>query len=229
MQPFRPPLDAPDGFSYPYGFFSFEFDVSATGAPATVTMYLDGEIPDTYVKFGATPDNFTPRFFEFTFDTATQTGTQIDEDNFTIELSFVDGLRGDVDIAPNATISDPGAPAVIALGVSGEETGSDCFIATAAYGSPAAPHVQILREFRDSYLLSNRAGRWFVDQYYRYSPPAASWLAKHPLAKAGVRILLTPLVILAWALKNSPLVFPLVMAIGFLGLLGRRRRTGAVN
>ena len=40
---------------------------------------------------------------------------------------------------------------------------------------------------------------------------------------------MTPLVILAWALKNSPLVFPLVMAIGFLGLLGRRNRTGAVN
>ena len=54
-----------------------------------------------------------------------------------------------------------------------------CFIATAAYGSSLDPHVAVLRAFRDTYLLTNRAGRSFVDFYYRYSPPLAHLIARH--------------------------------------------------
>ena len=32
------------------------------------------------------------------------------------------------------------------------------------------PHVLILRELRDSFMLTNEAGREFVDFYYRHSP-----------------------------------------------------------
>ncbi len=52
--------------------------------------------------------------------------------------------------------------------------GGGCFIATAAYGSYLDPHVQILRNFRDEYLLNNRPGRVFVRLYNHYSPPAGS-------------------------------------------------------
>ena len=38
-----------------------------------------------------------------------------------------------------------------------------CFIATAAYGTPMAEEIQILREVRDGYLLTNTAGRALVD------------------------------------------------------------------
>jgi hypothetical protein len=34
-----------------------------------------------------------------------------------------------------------------------------CFIATSAYGTPMAEEIQILREFRDEYLLTNRWGK----------------------------------------------------------------------
>jgi hypothetical protein len=72
--------------------------------------------------------------------------------------------------------------------------GGGCFIATAAYGSYFAPFVKILRSFRDTMLLTNFAGRAFVDWYYRTSPPIADFIAKSEFMRASVRIMLLPLV-----------------------------------
>jgi len=72
--------------------------------------------------------------------------------------------------------------------------GGGCFIATAAYGSYFAPFVKILRSFRDTVLLTNSAGRAFVDWYYRTSPPIADLIAKSEFLRATVRIMLLPLV-----------------------------------
>jgi hypothetical protein len=49
-------------------------------------------------------------------------------------------------------------------------SGSRCFIATAAFGSPMAPEVALLRAFRDSWLLTNSPGRIVVEFYYWISP-----------------------------------------------------------
>ena len=94
-------------------------------------------------------------------------------------------------------------------------SGGGCFIATAAYGSYEAPYVRYLRDFRDEYLLTNKPGMWFVKQYYTYSPEYADWLKEHSAARAVVRILLLPLIALAWFLTKAGLMFHLI-TIGLL-------------
>jgi uncharacterized repeat protein (TIGR02543 family) len=75
-----------------------------------------------------------------------------------------------------------------------KETGKKkgCFIATAAYGSALHPHVKILRDFRDKYLMTNKGGRKLVSLYYRYSPAAADIISKYKILRLFVRIYLLP-------------------------------------
>jgi hypothetical protein len=73
----------------------------------------------------------------------------------------------------------------------------DCFIATAAYGSPLAPQVQLLRELRDRYLLPFATGRAFVKIYYSVSPPLAELIAGSEILRTIVRAGLVP--IIGWA------------------------------
>ena len=75
-----------------------------------------------------------------------------------------------------------------------------CFIATAAFGSPLAGQVEILRQFRDRYLLKNDWGRKFVAWYYRNGSVAARFIADKPLIKLAVRTALYPLVGFSWLL-----------------------------
>jgi len=83
---------------------------------------------------------------------------------------------------------------------------SRCFIATAAYGTPMAAEVQILREFRDEYLLTNPLGQAFVDFYYKISPPIAEFITEHPSLKPIVRAGLMPAVAMSTvAVNTSPL------------------------
>ena len=80
--------------------------------------------------------------------------------------------------------------------------GSGCFIATASYGSSIEPHVKILREFRDRYLLTNSAGKIFVDLYYTHSPPIAEVIFGHKTLRVIVRWCLLPFVGLSWLMLN---------------------------
>jgi hypothetical protein len=70
-----------------------------------------------------------------------------------------------------------------------------CFIATAAYGTPTAQEIDVLREFRDAVLLNNSLGSLFVALYYRLSPPVADFIAGNGVARTLVRgLLVDPIV-----------------------------------
>jgi hypothetical protein len=82
--------------------------------------------------------------------------------------------------------------------------GGSCFIATAAYGSPMARDVRYLRAFRDQYLLTNKLGQRFVEQYYRLSPPLADELRAHDHWRSIVRLALSPLVMFSkWLVSGE--------------------------
>ncbi len=62
-----------------------------------------------------------------------------------------------------------------------------CFIATAAYGTPSAAEIDVLREFRDTVLLRSAAGSAFVDLYYALSPAVAEVISESGLMRTAVR------------------------------------------
>jgi hypothetical protein len=80
-------------------------------------------------------------------------------------------------------------------------TPSFCFIATAAYGSPTAEQLDVLREFRDVVLLKNTLGSKLVSLYYQLSPPMADFIAGHELLRTMVReLLIDPIV---WVVEGT--------------------------
>ena len=82
-----------------------------------------------------------------------------------------------------------------------------CFIATAAWGSSLHPRVQVLRDFRDRYLMRSETGRVLVELYYRWSPPLAEAIRENPSLRRFTVAALTPVVAAAeWlmALSGEP-------------------------
>ena len=59
----------------------------------------------------------------------------------------------------------------------------DCFIAAAVYGREDAPELQLLRRFRDEFLVKRFVGRLFVSLYYRLSPCVVAGIKKSELTK----------------------------------------------
>ena len=93
---------------------------------------------------------------------------------------------------PTATATPTSTPT--ANPTPGDEGDGACFIATAAYGTPLVEEIQVLRQFRDEYLLTNPAGRLLVSLYYTTSPPVADLISKHEGLRAVTRIALEPII-----------------------------------
>jgi len=64
---------------------------------------------------------------------------------------------------------------------------SPCFIATASYGTPMHEDINVLRDFRDEYLMTNAVGRMFVKVYYATSPPIAEVISEHEWLRTVMR------------------------------------------
>lgn len=97
----------------------------------------------------------------------------------------------DISADGNWTIDVEGEKFIPSKETSEKEANSEpkegCFIATAVYGTPLAPEIDILRDFRDEFLLKNEAGEKFVDFYYQNSPPIANFISEHSTIKEVLR------------------------------------------
>jgi hypothetical protein len=139
--------------------------------------------------------------------------------DFVVGLVVNDGVSNSTQT--NVVVTVQNAPA-------SDTSNSNCFIATAAFGSPLAPQVQLLREVRDAYLLPHGPGRVLVDWYYAVSPGVAGVISRSETLRAVVRVALMPL--LGWAtlaLWSPALGFgvPLLPIVG-VWLVVRRSRRG---
>ena len=69
-----------------------------------------------------------------------------------------------------------------------------CSIATATFGTELESKADVLRAFRDNYLVNDRLGKAFIGGYCKYSPPVADYIAKRDWLRRWVRIMLLPLI-----------------------------------
>ena len=102
-----------------------------------------------------------------------------------------------------------------------DEGGTACYIATAAYGSYLDGNVQVLRDFRDEYLLASAPGRALVALYDRTSPPVADFIAQRPALRLAVRATLTPVI---YAVKFPLIGLAFVFGAAGAGIARRRRQ-----
>ncbi|MCH7959128.1 MAG: VCBS repeat-containing protein [Candidatus Hydrogenedentes bacterium] len=114
---------------------------------------------------------------------------------------------------------------VLSLAADSESSsGGGCFIATAAYGTPLSTEIDVLRTFRDKYLLTNWLGTFFVDTYYSASPRLADLVARHDLLRAITRGVLVPVTgFAALALYNPFIAFFVLLPLFGIGFLRARR------
>jgi uncharacterized repeat protein (TIGR02543 family) len=111
------------------------------------------------------------------------------------------------------------------------DEGGPCFIATAAYSSSQHPHVNILRDFRDRYLMPSTLGRKLVSLYYKYSPLAANLIAGNKVLRTMVRISLLPFVVFSYSMVHlstattaAILLFIFALPVFLVRFYPRKRR-----
>ncbi len=196
-------------------------DVYPTGE---LMLVADGIIRARYRDSMATPELMEPgTVYTITFDIGHISHLFKAEHNIRVDISSSNFPKYDRNlntggvlyketglvVAENTVYHDADNPSYIMLPVV-KDWGDDvepsqgiCFIATAAYGNPMAEEIQILREFRDKYLLTNPLGEALVDLYYRASPPIAGFITEHPILKPIVRAGLLPVVAMSTVVVNT--------------------------
>jgi hypothetical protein len=70
---------------------------------------------------------------------------------------------------------------------SGSHKAFYCYIATAAYGTPYANEVKILRKYRNNVLQKSFHGRVIIGTYNLFSPPIARIISRSETLKSATR------------------------------------------
>jgi polyhydroxybutyrate depolymerase len=142
-----------------------------TPGEKTFFYYPDG---NTVVDLVATPMSSKYEFVNWTGDV----GTIADVNDPTTTITIIPG--SDYEITANFQFKEEEP----------EPPSGGCFIATAAYGTPTAEQLDVLREFRDVVLLKSTLGSRLVGIYYQVSPPIAEFISRHDVVRTVVRELL---------------------------------------
>jgi len=114
--------------------------------------------------------------------------------------------------------NEPPEPSGVVSYASDDGGGGGCFIATAAYGSSMEKEVMILKNFRDAVLLKNSVGEALVEFYYKVSPPAAGFIAKHDNLRMAVRWNLLTAVGICWTVLKIGLIQTAIIVILLISL-----------
>jgi len=189
------------------------FRFTGMNSGALTTRLLLKKNDGSYDRIDILPDS------ETTIRTVTDFGTNGTYTSATLIVMNNDPAADNQTIAIEVT-NDAAAP----VPSSSSSGGGGCFIATAAYGSWLAPEVETLRRFRDKHLLTNPAGREFVNLYYRFSPPAADFIGRHEGLRTATRMALYPVV---YGIRHPYAILFILFIIGapaFVTIKQRRKR-----
>jgi len=198
-----------------YRFVNWTGDVTAienvNGALTTITMNDDytivanfAEIPRPRVTLTVSSTDggsvTTPGEATFPYDEGTVVDLKAEPEEgyrFIIWIGDVDEIADVTAASTTITMSeDYSITATFKFG-------TGCFIATAAYGTPMAEEIQVLRDFRDEYMLTNPVGEALVEFYYEVSPPIADFITENPSLKPIVRTGLAPAVAMSTMVVNT--------------------------
>jgi len=111
---------APESSNFDQRLYQFSLQLPNNGIigdSVRVGLFLPGDVKvQSYMRYGPTPDNTVPHWYDFSFDEATLTGASLlgkvtvtSPSGETLKrsvvlVSFVDGLRGDDDLTANGVI-----------------------------------------------------------------------------------------------------------------------------
>lgn len=115
-----------------------------------------------------------------------------------------------------------------------EKSVTECFVATAAYSSYLDSHVETLRDFRDTHLVTDPVGSGLASAYYRLSPPIAKFIDDHPALRPMVRAGLLPAVALSAVAVDSTVAAKmatagLILCVSALAAVWVRRKAISVR
>ena len=188
-------LQKPDGNSFPtgtnttYKFLRFLFDAQGFNFVHLGSSYVDlpVEAADT------TTFNVSPRRIE----------GLVNDQPYYFKIAAVDaagnvglynGKDTDTDCQYAVNPLDTTCRVVTPSEVVGVLDKTNCFIATAAYGSPFASELNVLRDFRDQILMTTSLGRALVRGYYAASPAMARFILQNDTLRDLTRKALVPFV-----------------------------------